>query len=56
MVTEAILRVPTRNINLKYHSLRIPVKNKLKDEEDLKRLKMYVSGYGKNPHEVEWIK
>ena len=47
METEAILRVPTRNINLKYHHLGIPTKNKLKDERHLEHLKMYVSGYGK---------
>ena len=56
METEAILRIPTRNINLKYHHLGIPTKNKLKDERHLKHLKMYVSGYGKNPYGVEWIR
>ena len=56
METEAILRVPTRNINLKYHHLGIPTKNKLKDERHLEHLKMYVSGYGKNPYGVEWIR
>ena len=56
MGTEAILRVPTRNINLKYHHLGIPTKNELKDERHLKHLKMYVSGYGKNPYGIEWIR
>jgi len=56
MATEVILRVPTRNINLKYHHLGIPTKNELKDEKHLKHLKMYVSGYGKNPYGVEWIR
>ena len=53
METEAILRIPTRNINLKYHHLGIPTKNKLKDERHLKHLKMYVSGHGENPYGVE---
>lgn len=39
---------------MKYHHIGIPTKNKLKDEEYLKDLKMFVSGYGKNPYGVEW--
>ena len=41
---------------MKYHHLGIPTKDKLKDEIHLKHLKMYVSGYGKNPYGVEWIR
>jgi len=41
---------------MKYHHLGIPTKEKLKDEIHLKRLKIYVSGYGKNPYGVEWIR
>ena len=44
-----------RNI-LKYHHLGIPTKEKLKDEKHLKHLKMYVSGFGKNPYGVEWTR
>lgn len=39
---------------MKYHHVGIPTKNKLKDEEYLKDLKMYVSGYGRNPYGIEW--
>lgn len=28
----------------------------LRDEKHLKHLKMYVSGYGKNPYGVEWTR
>ena len=41
---------------MKYHHLGIPTKDKLKDEVHLKHLKMYVSGYGKNPYGVEWVR
>ena len=41
---------------MKYHHLGIPTKEKLKDEIHLKHLKMYVSGYGKNPYGVEWVR
>ena len=41
---------------MKYHHLGIPTKEKLKDEIHLKHLKMYVSGYGKNPYGVEWTR
>ncbi len=34
----------------------IPTKEKLKDEIYLKHLKMYTSGYGKNPYGVEWVR
>lgn len=32
----------------------IPTKKKLTDEEHLKDLKMFVSGYGKNLYGIEW--
>jgi len=41
---------------MKYHHLGIPTKEKLKDEIYLAHLKMYVSGYGKNPYGVEWVR
>ncbi len=41
---------------MKYHHFGIPTKEKLKDEIHLKHLKMYVSGYGKNPYGVEWTR
>ncbi len=41
---------------MKYHHLGIPTKEKLKDEIYLEHLKMYVSGYGKNPYGVEWVR
>ena len=41
---------------MKYHHLGIPTDKKLKDEIHLKHLKMYVSGYGKNPYGVEWTR
>ena len=39
---------------MKFHHLGIPTKNKLKDEEHLKDLKIYVSGFGRSPYGVEW--
>lgn len=41
---------------MKYHHLGIPTTEKLKEEIHLKHLKMYVSGYGKNPYGVEWVR
>jgi len=41
---------------MKYHHLGIPTQEKLKDEIYLEHLKMYVSGYGKNPYGVEWVR
>lgn len=41
---------------MKYHHLGIPTKEKLEDEIYLERLKMYISGYGKNPYGIEWIR
>jgi len=41
---------------MKYHHLGIPTQEKLKDEIYLENLKMYVSGYGKNPYGVEWVR
>ena len=39
---------------MKFHHLGIPTKNKLKGEEQLKDLKMYVSGFGRSSYGVEW--
>jgi len=39
---------------MKFHHLGVPTKNKLRDEEHLKDLKMYVSGFGRSPYGVEW--
>jgi hypothetical protein len=41
---------------MKYHHLGIPIKEKLKNEIHLKHLKIYVSGYDRNPYGVEWIR
>jgi len=41
---------------MKYHHLGIPTNRKLKDEIHLEHLKMYVSGFGKNPYGVEWTR
>ncbi len=41
---------------MKYHHLGIPTKEKLKDEIHLKHLKIYISGFGKNPYGVEWVR
>ncbi len=41
---------------MKYHHLGIPTKEKLRDEIHLKHLKVYVSGYGKNPYGIEWMR
>jgi len=41
---------------LKYHHLGIPTDKKLKDEIHLKHLKIYVSGFGKNPYGIEWTR
>lgn len=39
---------------MKFHHIGIPTKNKLRDEEHLEDLKMYVSGFGRSPYGVEW--
>lgn len=41
---------------MKYHHLGIPTRNKLKDERYLPHLKMSVSGYGRNPYGIEWVR
>ncbi len=41
---------------MKYHHLGIPTKEKLKDEIHLEHLKMYISGFGKNPYGIEWVR
>ena len=41
---------------MKYHHLGMPTKEKLKDEIHLEHLKMCVSGYGRNPYGVEWVR
>jgi hypothetical protein len=47
---------PELNTPMKYHHLGIPTTEALKDEIHLRHLKMYVSGYGKNPYGVEWVR
>ena len=41
---------------MRYHHLGIPTEERLKDEVHLAHLQIYVSGYGKNPYGVEWIR
>jgi hypothetical protein len=41
---------------MKYHHMGIPTKEKLKDEIHLAHLKIFVSGYGRNPFGVEWMR
>jgi hypothetical protein len=41
---------------MKYHHIGIPTTEKLKEEVHLKQLKLYVSGYGRNPYGVEWTR
>ncbi|QSH40411.1 hypothetical protein P0136_13405 [Lentisphaerota bacterium ZTH] len=41
---------------MKYHHLGIPTENKLKDEIYLENLKLHVSGYGRNPYGIEWMR
>jgi hypothetical protein len=41
---------------MKYHHIGIPTQQKLKDEIYLKHLKIFVSGYGKNPYGIEWTR
>jgi hypothetical protein len=41
---------------MRYHHLGIPTKEKLKNEIHLEHLNIFVSGYGKNPYGVEWVR
>jgi hypothetical protein len=41
---------------MKYHHMGIPTKEKLKEEIHLAHLKVYVSGYGRNPYGIEWMR
>jgi len=41
---------------MKYHHLGIPTKTIRKDETYLKEHKVYVSGYGKSPYGIEWMR
>lgn len=41
---------------MKYHHLGMPTQEKLRDEIHLPHLKMFVSGYGKNPYGIEWVR
>lgn len=43
-------------LKLKYHHLGIPTDRRLKDEIHLPHLKMFVSGYGRNPYGIEWMR
>jgi hypothetical protein len=47
---------PELSTPMKYHHLGIPTTEALKDEIYLGHLKMYVSGDGKNPYGVEWVR
>jgi hypothetical protein len=53
---EALDGSKNRESSMKYHHLGIPTTEKLKDEIHLKHLKIYVSGYGRNPYGVEWTR
>lgn len=44
------------NLPMKYHHVGIPTKERLEDEIHLEHLKMYVSGFGKNPFGIEWMR
>jgi hypothetical protein len=46
----------TRRMTMRYHHLGIPTKEPLKDEIHLEHLKIFVSGFGKNPYGVEWMR
>jgi hypothetical protein len=41
---------------MKYHHIGIPTQQKLKNEIHHKHLKLYVSGYRKNPYGIEWMR
>ncbi len=41
---------------MKYHHTGIPTKEHLRDEIHLPHLKVFVSGYGRNPYGVEWMR
>ncbi len=41
---------------MKFHHMGIPTKEKLKDEIHLSHLNIYVSGYGRNPYGIEWMR
>lgn len=41
---------------MKYHHMGIPTKNQLENERHLADLKIYVSGFGKNPYGIEWVR
>lgn len=41
---------------MKYHHTGIPTNEKLRDEIHLPNLHVFVSGYGRNPYGVEWMR
>jgi hypothetical protein len=41
---------------MKFHHMGIPTNKKLKDELHLAHLKIFVSGYGRNPYGIEWMR
>jgi hypothetical protein len=43
-------------INLKYHHLGIPTKEKHEDETFLEKFQMYVSGYDTSQYKIEWMR
>jgi hypothetical protein len=40
----------------RYHHLGIPTAEKRPDEMHLPHLKIFVSGYGKSPYDIEWTR
>ena len=44
------------NKKYRYHHTGIPTKRKLKDEQYLSDFDVYVSGYGKNEFNIEWMR
>jgi hypothetical protein len=45
-----------RSSQLRYHHLGIPTTDKLEDEVHVAHLRVFVSGYGKSPYGVEWMR
>lgn len=41
---------------MRYHHIGIPTTRELPDEVHLDHLKVYVSGYGRSPYGVEWMR
>jgi hypothetical protein len=41
---------------MKFHHMGIPTREKLKEEIHLEHLKVFVSGFGRNPYGIEWMR